>query len=287
MGLDGFEPPADDDAPSTAAPPESPHRPEHAVHADHVEGDRVLVHHDTENNYGGDDSDDDYAEDDFDDVFDAEDIAADEAAADEPTAEPAEPAEPATQESAADIWTAVPEVPGYADGAADEARAFLEQARARRGVRARLPRGGAQKRRGRGARGRGGQVARRGRAAGRLRVGAVDGRGRRGHRRRSMTTPPFTQHIADEANASEDENPAWDSSDYSSGDFDYPVDPSTAGNSPARARLRSGPPGRRRRRVRRRRATTTTTGSRPRSHNKKASAQRGRRSPVQVRRGLR
>ena len=30
----------------------------------------------------------------------------------------------------------------------------------------------------------------------------------------------FTQHIADEANASEDENPAWDSSDYSSGDFE-------------------------------------------------------------------
>ena len=51
----------------------------------------------------------------------------------------------------------------------------------------------------------------------------------------------FTQHIADEANASEDENPAWDSSDYSSGDFDYSVDPSTAGNSPARQRLRSGP----------------------------------------------
>ena len=51
----------------------------------------------------------------------------------------------------------------------------------------------------------------------------------------------FTQHIADEANASEDENPAWDSSVYSSGDFDYPVDPSTAGNSPARQRLRSGP----------------------------------------------
>ena len=83
MGLDGFEPPADDDAPSTAAPPESPNRPEHAVHADHVEDGRVLVHHDTENNYGGDDSEDDYAEDDFDDVFDAEDIAADEAAADE------------------------------------------------------------------------------------------------------------------------------------------------------------------------------------------------------------
>ena len=126
MGLDGFEPPADDDAPSTAAPPESPNRPEHAVHADHVEDGRVLVHHDTENNYGGDDSEDDYAEDDFDDVFDAEDIAADEAAADEPTAEPAEPAQEA------DIWTAEPEVPGYADGAADEARAFLEQARARR-----------------------------------------------------------------------------------------------------------------------------------------------------------
>ena len=55
---------------TTAAPPESPYRPEHAVHADHVEDGRVLVHHDTENNYGGDDSEDDYAEDDFDDVFD-------------------------------------------------------------------------------------------------------------------------------------------------------------------------------------------------------------------------
>ena len=101
MGLDGFEPPADDDAPSTAAPPESPNRPEHAVHADHVEDGRVLVHHDTENNYGGDDSEDDYAEDDFDDVFDAEDIAADEAAADEP-------AEPAQETPAAGLRTAGP-----------------------------------------------------------------------------------------------------------------------------------------------------------------------------------
>ncbi len=359
MGLDGFEPPADDDAPSTAAPPESPNRPEHAVHADHVEDGRVLVHHDTENNYGGDDSEDDYAEDDFDDVFDAEDIAADEAAADEPaepaqetpaaglrTAEPVEPAprgsisgegvcfegqEPATKESAAywrqrkmhepdakpgsrsdlrkivarrghvpledtemsleagaavvvlkselsdepgwifatrgndecgyvprtyllrdssptkkpldrqrvvDIWTAEPEVPGYADGAADEARAFLEQARARRGVRDVFREEEPKKE----------AADARAAEAGKLRdavqqlandtesapstAAAVEG---------IDDDAEFTQHIADEANASEDENPAWDSSDYSSGDFDYPVDPSTAGNSPARQRLRSGP----------------------------------------------
>ena len=59
--------------------------------------------------------------------------------------------------------------------------------------------------------------------------------------RRRPRGSPTQMIIADEANASEDENPAWDSSDYSSGDFDYPVDPSTAGNSPARQRLRSGP----------------------------------------------
>ena len=231
MGLDGFEPPADDDAPSTAAPPESPHRPEHAVHADHVEGDRVLVHHDTENTYGGDDSEDDYAEDDFDDVFDAEDIAADEAAADEPTAEPAEPAQEA------DIWTAEPEVPGYADGAADEARAFLEQARARRGVRPVFREDEPKK----------DEAEARAAEAGKLR----DAVAQLGDSESAPSTAAavegidddasFTQHIADEANASEDENPAWDSSDYSSGDFDYPVDPSTAGNSPARQRLRSGP----------------------------------------------
>mmetsp|Transcript_20085 Transcript_20085/g.52234 ORF Transcript_20085/g.52234 Transcript_20085/m.52234 type:complete len:1023 (-) Transcript_20085:29-3097(-) len=334
MGLDGFEPPADDDAPSTAAPPESPRRPEHAVHADHVEGDRVLVHHDAGETYGGDDSEDDYAEDDFDDVFDAEDIAADEAAADEPTAEPAEPAqEPATQESAAywrqrkahepgakpegdlckiaarrghfpledtemsleagaavvvrkselsdepgwifptrgddacgyvprtyllrdssptrnsqefykntekpaaDIWTAEPEVPGYADGAADEARAFLEQARARRGVRDVFRDEEPKK----------DEAEARAAEAGKLR----DAVQQLGDSESAPSTAAavegidddaaFTQHIADEANASEDENPAWDSSDYSSGDFDYPVDPSTAGNSPARQRLRSGP----------------------------------------------
>ena len=234
MGLDGFEPPADDDAPSTAAPPESPNRPEHAVHADHVEDGRVLVHHDTENNYGGDDSEDDYAEDDFDDVFDAEDIAADEAAADEPTAEPTEPAEPAQE---ADIWTAEPEVPGYADGAADEARAFLEQARARRGVRDVFREDEPKK----------DEAEARAAEAGKLR----DAVAQLGDSESAPSTAAavegidddaeFTQHIADEANASEDENPAWDSSDYSSGDFDYPVDPSTAGNSPARQRLRSGP----------------------------------------------
>ena len=235
MGLDGFEPPADDDAPSTAAPPESPRRPEHAVHADHVEGGRVLVHHDAGETYGGDDSDDDYAEDDFDDVFDAEDIAADEAAADEPTAEPAEPA---TQEKpAADIWTAEPEVPGYADGAADEARAFLEQARARRGVRDVFRDEEPKK----------DEAEARAAEAGKLR----DAVAQLGDSESAPSTAAavegidddaaFTQHIADEANASEDENPAWDSSDYSSGDFDYPVDPSTAGNSPARQRLRSGP----------------------------------------------
>ena len=250
MGLDGFEPPADDDAPSTAAPPESPRRPEHAVHADHVEGGRVLVHHDTENNYGGDDSDDDYAEDDFDDVFDAEDIAADEAAADEPTAEPAGPAvrdsSPTrnsqefyknTEKPAADIWTAEPEVPGYADGAADEARAFLEQARARRGVRDVFRDEEPKK----------DEAEARAAEAGKLR----DAVAQLGDSESAPSTAAavegidddasFTQHIADEANASEDENPAWDSSDYSSGDFDYPVDPSTAGNSPARQRLRSGP----------------------------------------------
>ena len=239
MGLDGFEPPADDDAPSTAAPPESPHRPEHAVHADHVEGGRVLVHHDAGETYGGDDSEDDYAEDDFDDVFDAEDIVADEAAADEPTAEPAEPAEPVQEpeKPAADIWTAEPEVPGYADGAADEARAFLEQARARRGVRD-VFRDEEPKR---------DEAEARAAEAGKLR----DAVAQLGDSESAPSTAAavegidddaeFTQHIADEANASEDENPAWDSSDYSSGDFDYPVDPSTAGNSPARQRLRSGP----------------------------------------------
>ena len=358
MGLDGFEPPADDDAPSTAAPPESPNRPEHAVHADHVEDGRVLVHHDAGETYGGDDSEDDYAEDDFDDVFDAEDIAADEAAADEPaepaqetpaaglrTAEPVEPAprgsisgegvcfegqEPATKESAAywrqrkmhepdakpgsrsdlrkivarrghvpledtemsleagaavvvlkselsdepgwifatrgndecgyvprtyllrdssptkkpldrqrvvDIWTAEPEVPGYADGAADEARAFLEQARARRGVRDVFREDEPKK----------DEAEARAAEAGKLR----DAVAQLGDSESAPSTAAavegidddasFTQHIADEANASEDENPAWDSSDYSSGDFDYPVDPSTAGNSPARQRLRSGP----------------------------------------------
>ena len=82
-------------------------RPEHAVRADHVEDGRVLVHHDTENNYGGDDSEDDYAEDDFDDVFDAEDIAADEAAADEP-------AEPAQETPAAGLRTAEPDGAGSA-----------------------------------------------------------------------------------------------------------------------------------------------------------------------------
>ena len=133
-----------------------------------------------------------------------------------------------------DIWTAEPEVPGYADGAADEAgRSWSRRARAACGVfREEEPKEAAE------AAGRGGKIEGRGPTVANdtesapSTAAAVEG---------IDDDAEFTQHIADEANASEDENPAWDSSDYSSGDFDYPVDPSTAGNSPARQRLRSGP----------------------------------------------
>lgn len=185
MGLDGFDPPLDADT-STAAPPDA--------------------------------SDGDYCEDDFDDdnddVFDADDIAADEAEAAEPRAEPsrAEPTAEPSEEPAA----AVAE-PGYADGAADEARAFLDRARERRGV-PDMFREPAEPARDNNA---ADAAAMRAAEAGALRDAVAQ----------------LRADTASQPSTAVDSRP---SSSDSSGDYDYPVDSSTAQSSPARRGAAAG-----------------------------------------------
>jgi len=179
MGLDGF-------TPSTAAPPDA-----------------------SDGDYCEDDFDDDY-----DDVFDADDIAADEAEAAEPRAEPsrAEPTAEPSEEPAA----AVAEL-GYADGAADEARAFLDRARERRGVpdMFREP----------------AEPARDNNAADAAAMRAAEAGALRD------VVAQLRADTASQPSTAVDSRP---SSSDSSGDYDYPVDSSTAQSSPARRGAAAG-----------------------------------------------